>query len=435
MTAPLHDYQELGVEFLRHQPAAGLFLDCGYGKTRIVLEALEDRHLPALVVAPKRVAEHVWHAERDKWRPDLTLERAIGDPQERRRSLDAGAAVTVVSRDNLGDVRSRYKTLVIDELSGYKSKGARWKAARNLARQAENVWGLTGTPAPNGLMDLFYQVQLLDGGQRFDTSIQRFRDRYFNPGRRLPTGTIISWTLKDGAEAAIHKAIEDICLSITDRLVLPPITGNVIEFDLPPKVRAAYKEFERELLIDLDLLGGDVHTAANNAVLTGKLSQITAGFLYQDNRAQVPDQLHALKLDALAEVRAGTSDNLLVFYRFTEERDAIMERHPEAVPITKTGAIEAWSRGEVPMLLAHPAGAAHGLNLQDGGHTIVWMTLDWSLEIWRQANARLYRQGQQHPVVIHVIEASHTIDGFIRQRVQSKKVTHDSLIAHLASPV
>lgn len=433
----LHPYQELARDFLRQHREAGLFLDMGYGKTAITLSALEPRHLPVLVVAPKRVAEHVWPVERELWRPDLRLALAAGDPQIRRQALDSTADIYVIGRDNLKDIkRSKFKTVVFDELSGYRDRNtSRWKYGRKLAQQAENVWGLTGTPTPNGLLDLWAQLYLLDGGQRLDTAVTRYRERYFLPGRRIQSGMVVSWHLKPTAEAAIHRKIDDICLSIVDEIELPPITYNRIYVSIPASVRGAYKEFAKELLVDLDVLGGEVHTAANAAVLTGKLSQLTAGFLYSDEGTHQHDWLHNAKLDALSEVRDGTGDNLLVFYRFQAELHALRQRFPEAWHLDDAGAIAAWNRGEVPMLLAHPQSAAHGLNLQHGGHTIVWHSLDWSLEIWLQANARLYRQGQKKPVVVHIIEVERSIDTVIDKRLQGKKFTQDALIEHLASPL
>ena len=432
----LHPYQELARDFLRQHTEAGLFLDMGYGKTAITLAALEPRHLPALVVAPKRVAEHVWPAERELWRPDLSLALAAGDPSKRIDALREHADVTVIGRDNLKEAQPVYRTVVFDELSGYKDRNTnRWKAGRRLAMRAEHVWGLTGTPSPNGLLDLWAQLYLLDGGQRLDTSLVRYRERYFFPGRRIQNGTVVEWLLKPLADQAIHRKIDDICLSIVDEIELPPITYNRIQVSIPASVRSAYREFQRELLVNLEMLGGDVHTAANAAVLTGKLSQLTAGFLYSDEGTHQHDWLHNAKLDALTEVRDGTGDNLLVFYRFQAELAALRKRFPEAWHLDDAGAIQAWNRGEVPMLLTHPQSAAHGLNLQHGGHTIVWHSLDWSLEIWQQANARLFRQGQKHPVVVHIIEVERSIDAVIDKRLQGKKFTQDALIEHLASPL
>lgn len=436
VTPPLHDYQELAISFLRHQPRAGLFLDCGYGKTRIVLEALEPRHLPALVVAPKRVAEQVWPEERDLWRPGLSMALAVGNPNQRKAALAQQADITVIGRDSLKDItKPNYRTVVFDELSAYKSKNVRWKQGHRVSKNADTIWGLTGTPSPNGMMDVWAQVLLLDEGARLGRNITIFRDRYFNPGRRLPTGTVIEWKIRPESADAIHRKIEDICLSITDKIKLPDITYNRISVEISKPIRDAYIEYKRELLVDLEMLGGDVHTAANQAVLTGKLSQMTAGFLYKDNRGDGYTWLHDGKLEALQEVRAGTEDNLLVFYRFGAERDAIATKFPGARHISEKGVIQDWNAGKVPMLLSHPASAAHGLNLQHGGHTIVWMSLDWSLELWHQANSRLHRQGQDNPVMIHIVEVTNSIDRFILRRIHGKKDVQDSLMNHLASPM
>jgi len=273
----LRPNQELARDFLRNaHRGSGLFIDMGFGKTYATLAALEPRHLPALVVAPKRVCEHVWPEETSKWRPDLTLALAAGDPAKRARALDARADLTVISRDNLGDIKRQYPTIILDESSGFKDRStARWKAANRISKNAQHVWELTGTPSPNGYLDLWAQVYLLDRGERLDTSLTRFRSRYFFPGRSLPSGVVVDWVLRDEADANIRRKIEDICLSmeISDEHI--PIF-NQVEVDLPPAVRRHYKEFEKELVLNLELLGGEVYSAANAAILTNKLSQVTA---------------------------------------------------------------------------------------------------------------------------------------------------------------
>lgn len=445
----LRDYQEVAVQFLQGRPQAGLFLDMGLGKTAIVLSALEDRHLPALVVAPKRVAEDVWDVERDLWRPDLSIARAVGEADEREAALRAGADITVISRDNFGDAedirpRVKYRTLVVDELSGFKTKtSVRWRTARRMINQLKipHVWGLTGTPVSNGYMDLFAQVALLDGGERLGLNQQTYTNRYFTPGRTIASGRVVSWDPKPEAEDRIKEKIEDICLSMeTDgRVQLPPITYNTINVKLPRKAAAAYNDLTAQLIADLRLVfsGGQVHTAANAAVLLGKQAQITAGFLYSDDKdlGEPTQHLHMAKIDAVKEIVEATDSPVLVFYRFTEERELLLKHVKGAVSINSANSIKRWNRGEIPVLVAHPQSAGHGLNLQHGGHTVVWTTLTWALEDWEQANKRVYRSGQKHPVVIHRIMVEGSVDYLTAASLETKAFTQDELLAYLESPI
>jgi SNF2 family DNA or RNA helicase len=407
----------------------------GLGKTAISLSAIEDRHLPALVVAPKRVAEHVWPAERSLWRPDLTLALAAGSPAQRKAALEEKADITVISRDNLADAKPGYKTVILDELSSFKNRGSqRWKTARKLTTAAEHVWGLTGTPSPNGYLDLWAQVFLLDRGSRLGTALGGYRERFFVARGQLPSGVLINWTPRPGAEARIRSLIEDMCLymSSEDELNMPPVIHNRVEVDLPPAARRQYDVFKLDLVLELET---GVHSASSAAVLTNKLSQVSAGFVYSDEQDGTYTPLHSAKLEALGEIVEGTGDNILVFYNFIAEAERIRAAFPQARMIDEPGVLAAWSRGEVPMMLAHPASAGHGLNLQTGGHTMVWMSNTWDLELYQQACARLARQGQKHPVVIHSIECSRTVDLVISQRLRSKTVSQKTLLDHLRSPL
>lgn len=435
----LHGYQELAVQFLHQHPRAGLFLSMGLGKSAITLTALTADHLPALVVAPKRVCEYTWPAESALWRPDLTVAVAAGAPSQRRAALASGADVTVISRDNLADALPYlpYRTVVLDEISSFKDRSTkRWKAARKLVKPATNVWGLTGTPAPNGLLGLWAQMFLVDRGERLGTTLTGYRSRYFTPNGQLPSGVIIDWRLRPEAEENIHHLLSDICLSMDDEhLDLPPVTYNALQFPLPSAARAQYKELKDTLVLDLELLGAEIYSAANAAVLTNKLSQVTAGFIYSDEQDGTYTSLHSAKLDILQEIVDGTGDNLLVFYGFKAEAARIRQTFPQARFLDDPGAIDAWNRREVPILLAHPASAGHGLNLQHGGSTVVWMTQPWDLELWLQANARIARQGQKYPVVIHTLEAESTVDGLVAARLQDKTFTQEALLDHLRSPM
>lgn len=440
----LRDYQIAAVEHLQTNPRAGLFLDMGLGKTATVLRAITPDHLPVLVVAPKRVASHVWPAEQVKWRPDLSLTLVAGTPAKREEALQWGlllSDVVVISQEFLGEVPAgHFRTVVIDELSGYKTrKTARWKAARTICKTADYVWGLTGTPAPNGLLNLWGQLYLLDSGERLGTGITHYRDRYFNPGMRLPNGVIANWTLKPGAQEAIHEKIKDICLSIGSegRLHLPEVTYNQIEVPLDPGSRKHYAALDADLTTSLDILGEEQMVSAGNAAaLFGRLSQITAGFLYPD--VDDPDgvqvNLHEAKIDALREVVEGTGSPVLAFYRFREgEAERISKAFPQSRRIDGPGdPIADWNAGKVPLLLAHPASAGHGLNLQDGGHTIVWTSPTWDLEHWEQGNGRLIRSGQKNPVVVHTLVSPGTVDIPMVRRIETKASVQDALMEYLA---
>lgn len=439
----LHDYQEVARDFLRGRPQAGLFLDLGLGKTAVALTSLEERHLPALAIAPKRVAENVWQEERDLWRPDLGISLAVGEPAKRRAALDAGADLTVISRDNLKDaIGRRYKTIILDELSSFKGghSAARWKGARKITTLAENVWGLTGTPAPNGYLDLWPQIFLLDRGERLGTSVVGYRNRYFISTQQIWNGkqyVDVGYELREGAEEKIKGLIEDICLYMeaADYLPLEEPTFNTIELKLPPGIRKLYDQMRKDLVLDMELLGGEIFSAANQAILSNKLCQITAGFIFSDAQDGTFTELHRIKLDALQEIRDGTGDNLLVFYNFIPEMQRIRQTFPEAVMLDEPGAYAAWNRGEIPMMLCHPASAGHGLNLQRGGHTIVWSSLTWDLELFLQANGRLARQGQQHPVIIHKLIFPDTVDVVQDDRLAGKETTQDGFLDHMRSPI
>lgn len=443
----LHDYQKVGVSFLKHQDRAGLFLDMGLGKTCITLSTLEERHLPVLVVAPKRVRDEVWPEEVATWRPDLSIALASGSPAQRQKALTSSADIVVIGRDVLQDAvphALRFKTFVMDELSSFKNKKAiRWRAAHRIAKVVPHVWGLTGTPSPNGLMDLWPQMFLLDEGKRLGRTLTIYRQRFFFVAKQMPSGIVTEWGLQEGAEQRIHSLIDDIALSMQSegRIHLPEFTLNKVKVHLPPAAKKIYERLERDLVVDLDLLGGEIHTAKNAAVLSAKLSQVTAGFLYHDDldirdNPTSHDWVHNTKMDALDEIIEGTDSPLLVFYRFKAERDRILAKYPQA-ETTDTPDVQArWNAGKIPLLLAHPASAGHGLNLQKGpGHTMVWTTLPWSLEEWDQANKRLHRQGQKNPVVCHVLHTPNTVDQVVWSRLVEKKSVQQALMDYLESVI
>ena len=449
MPAPrLHDYQHVALKHLHRNPKAALMLDMGLGKTAVTLSSLTADHLPVLVTAPKRVAENVWEHEARIWRPDLSVRVAKGTPAQRLDALRSGADVVVIGRDNLKDatgaVSRRFRTLVLDEMSGFKARQSiRWRSAKKITASPsiKHVWGLTGTPSPNGLLDLWAQMYLLDGGLRLGSTLTEYRTRYFTPGRQLANGVITEWLLRPGMDKKIHSLLEDICLSMESegRITLPPVTFNKVSVPLPPTVRKLYKTLKDDLVVDLDMLGGEIHSAKNAATLSGKLSQLAAGFLYVDDadlREGKYDKIHTEKIQAVQEIVNGTGSPVLVFYRFKAEKEMLLKAFEgNAATMDEDNIIERWNAGKVPVLLAHPASAGHGLNLQSGGHTAIWTTLPWSLEEWEQANARLARQGQKNPVVIHVLLSPKTLDAHILKALETKASVQDALLAHLESPL
>lgn len=417
------------------------------GKTAISLSALEEHHLPALVIAPKLVAETVWTEEARIWRPDLTVEVAAGAPKKRAEVINGTADIVALGRDNILDamdaVRAgKFKTIILDELSGFKnSKTKRFKAMKQIRKYAKHIWGLTGTPSPNGYMDLWSQIYLLDGGDRLYNSITAYRNRFFSPGRQMNNGIITEWILRPGSEGRINSLIEDLCLSMgtEGRVTLPPITHNTIKLDLPSRAKKIYKDMQTTLVADLDILGGEIHTAQNAAVLSSKLSQITSGFLYHDDadlRNGTYQDIHSDKIDTVKRIIDETGSPVIVFYRFKAELERLQKAlGPIAHTVKEPDIVRKWNAGKIPVLLAHPQSAGHGLNLQHGGHTIVWATDTWSLEEYQQANKRVARNGQKHPVVIHHIVMRGTVDEAIARRLNEKVTVQQALLDYLESPL
>jgi SNF2 family DNA or RNA helicase len=441
VTLALHAYQCEARDYLQARSRAALWLDMGLGKTAVTLSALTPAHLPALVVGTKRIAQEVWPVETPLWRPDLSLQLVAGSPAVRRRALEVPTDLTVIGRDVLADAvpyAGRFRTLVLDESSGFKSRGsARWKAAAKIAQEVDYVWELTGTPSPNGLLDLWAQVFLLDGGERLGKTLGGFRGRYFRPGRVLPSGVVTQWIIREGSADTIHRKVADICLSMSaeGRLDLPPVNYNRVRVPLAPEVAAMYDQLEEDFVLEHDLLG-EVHSASTAAALSTKLSQITAGFIYNDDGAGGYEILHSAKVDAVREIVEGTGSPVLVFYRFKAELAMLREALGKAAhTIDEPDIVARWNRGEVPVLLAHPASAGHGLNLQRGGHTLVWTSGTWSLEEYLQGNGRLARQGQTSPVVIHHLVSPGTVDLALHARLREKKSVQQALLDYVAAKV
>lgn len=446
-----HDYQRYCINRLIAEPALGLFLDMGLGKTVITLTAVNDLRYnrfavhKVLVIAPKKVAEDTWIREAEKW-DHLKLLRVVpvlGGTAKRVRALNTPGDVYVVSRDNVQWLVDYYRNdwpfdmVVIDELSSFKNPRAKRFRSLCLVRgHVKRICGLTGTPAPNGLIDLWSQMYLLDGGKRLGPRIGGYRERYFSPAARS-RDVVFSYEPIPGAERQIQERIQDICISLSakDYLKLPERIDNVIHVALDARTRKAYEQFEKEMLLEVDESTLDAGSAA---VLSGKLLQFCNGAVYDSERN--PVEVHGEKLDVLREiVEAAQGRPVLVFYNFQHDRERIRQSlEKRGVPIEELkgpDVITRWNRREIPVLLAHPASAAYGLNLQAGGNTIVWFGLNWSLELYQQANARLYRQGQKEPVIVHHLVVDGGVDAMVMEALQSKRVTQDSLLEALKARI
>lgn len=448
MKAILHPYQEYSKNFILDHPYCALLLDMGLGKTLSSLTAIDELlHTfeiieNVLVIAPLSVAEKTWTDEIEKWDhlQHLTFSKVLGNPKQREEALFKKADVYLINRENVEWLVNYYqrnwpfKTVIIDELSSFKSSSAkRFKALRKVRPKMDRVIGLTGTPSPNSLMDLWAQMYLLDQGERLGKTITQYRNKYFVPAQK--NGNIVySWQLIPGAEEAIYNKISDICVSMKakDYLRLPPRTENIIELDLNPTSWKQYKELEREYVLELEET--DV-VASNAATLSNKLLQLSNGAVYDENGDG--REIHQEKLNALERViEDAQGQSVLVFYQYQHDLERIQARFKQAKALNVSdGDIEKWNEGKIPLLLAHPQSAGHGLNLQKGGHIIVWFGLTWSLEFYQQANARLDRQGQTQPVIIHHLVTKGTIDEQVIKALQAKEQGQSALMAAVKAKI
>ena len=389
-----------------------------------------------LVIAPKRVAQDTWSREHEKWDhlKELRIELMTGDRRQRAEALDRDADVYVIGRDNVRWLVEHlggkwpFDMVVIDELSSFKNpRAVRFKMLRRVIVKSERVIGLTGTPSPNGLMDLWAEIYLLDRGERLGRTLGIYRETYFRPGARNGY-TVYRWDPRPGAAKQIRAKLADLCVSMSaeDYLELPDRMDNVIHVQLSDKEMALYKQMEQEQLLQMD--GEDV-VALSAAAVMNKLLQIANGRVYSDEHAVV--NVHSKKLEALEELVDTTDGPVLVFYSYQHDLEAIREAFPDARMLSKPSDIDDWNAGRVRMLLAHPASVGYGLNLQDGGHVIVWYGLTWSLELYQQANARLHRQGQKMPVIVHHLVADGTADEQVLRALEKKDTSQAALLAAL----
>lgn len=440
-----HDYQAFAIDYIETHPAAAVLLDMGLGKTVITLTAIANLLFDSfqahrvLVIAPLRVARDTWPAEIQKWDHlnGLTYSVIIGTQQERMAALRKQADIYLINRENTqwlienSGMPFNYDMVVIDELSSFKSwQAKRFKALMKVRPFVKRVVGLTGTPSSNGLMDLFAEFRLLDMGQRLGRFIGQYRNAFFKPDRM--NGPIVySYKPLPGAEEEIYRRIGDITISMKacGHLKMPELITTNYEVEMSPKEREHYEALKQELALSLP--DGEV-TAANAAVLTGKLLQLSSGAIYGDDGSVI--HIHDRKLDALEDIIEGMNGRpLLVGYWFKHDLQRITQRLNEVgIPyerLDSEASLKRWNIGQIQVGLAHPASTGHGLNLQDGGNTICWFSPTWSLELYQQMNARLYRQGQKaKTVVITHIVTKGTVDSRVLKALAEKDRNQEALI-------
>ena len=438
-----HKYQAYAIDFIEQNNIAAVLLEMGLGKTVITLTAIDNLLFDyflvhkVLIIAPLRVARDTWPAEIIKWDhiQEISYSVVVGTLDERLAALNKRADLYIINRENvqwlINEIKFDYDMVVIDELSSFKNHQAkRFKSLMKVRPKVDRIVGLTGTPASNGLMDLWAQFKLLDMGKRLGKFITAFRNEYFVPDKR--NGQIIySYSLREGSEERIYKAIGDITISMKaeDYLTMPDLINTTVLVHLNPQETKIYKDMKKKLLIELK----DVEiTAANAASLSGKLSQMASGAIYDNDKNIIT--LHDRKLDALEDIiEAANGSPILVAYWFKHDLDRIIDRLSRLKlnysTLFKTEHIEKWNKGEYQIGLIHPASAGHGLNLQFGGYNIVWFSIPWSLELYQQTNARLYRQGQKSNIVViqHIVTKG-TIDEKILTALSSKDKVQSALI-------
>ena len=444
-----HEYQKYAIDFVESHKESALLLDLGLGKSSIALTAINDLLFDyflvhkVLVVAPIRVCINTWTSEIKKWDHlrDLKYSLCVGDERTRKRALYADADVFIINRENVewlinkSGVRFDFDMIVVDELSSFKNgKSKRFQALLKVRPLVKRIVGLTGTPSSNGLMDLWAEYRLLDLGKRLGRFITHYRETYFVPDKRNQE-IVFSYKPKLGAEEEIYRKIEDITISMKaiDHLQMPKLIVNDYKVELDAKEREQYESLSKTLVLEL---GDEDITVANAGVLSNKLLQMASGSLYFEDHSFV--EIHDKKLDALEDLIEGANgESLLVAYWFKSDLERIikrLQRIKEKTDISfevldKPSVIEKWNKGEINVGLIHPQSAGHGLNLQEGGHQLIWFSLTWSLELYQQTIGRLYRQGQtSKSVVITRIVAKDTIDEDVIKALDKKERTQDALI-------
>ena len=436
-----HDYQRYATDFILAHPEAAILLDMGLGKSVISLTAIWELCLNrfeigrVLVIAPLRVARDTWPAEIQKWDHlrGLTYSVVVGTEKERRAALMRSASVFIINRENIqwlvedSGIPFAFDMIVIDELSSFKSwQAKRFKSLLKVRPDVKRIVGLTGTPSSNGLMDLWAEFRILDLGKRLGRFITHYRDAFFLPDKRNQQ-QVFTYKPRPGAEEEIYRRISDMTISMraTDHLKMPERVENRVVVRMDDREREIYDRMKADLIVQIK---GQEIDAVNAAALSGKLCQMANGASYTEDHSVV--QIHDQKLDALEDLIEGANGKpLLVAYWFKHDLARIQKRFPQAREIRTSKDITDWNAGDIPVALIHPASAGHGLNLQAGGNTLVWFGLTWSLELYQQTNARLWRQGQTAgTVIIHHIITEDTIDERIMDALERKDKTQSALI-------
>lgn len=432
-----HEYQEYAKNRIVQDEACGLFLEPGLGKTVITLTAIWELLFDyfdirkVLVVAPLRVAENTWSEELEKWDhlSGLRLAKVLGSEKERKLAMTKEADVYIVNRENIGWLCEHYEfdfdMLVIDELSSFKSpQSKRFKALRKKRPGIRRVVGLTGTPSSNGLMDLWSEVYLLDQGKRLGRTIGTYRSDFFVPDK-MNGYVVYSYKPRPNAETFIYGALSSLCMSMKsqDYLTLPERLERDVVVKLPEAAKAQYKTLERDMVLGLEK---GVIDAVNAAVLSNKLLQMASGAVYDEHKETI--RIHDAKLDALEDlIESANGKPVLVYYGYQHDKARLAARFP--VRELKTPQdFRDWNDGLIPIAIAHPASMGHGLNLQRGGSTVIWFSLPWSLELYQQANARLWRQGQKDTVVVFRLIADETVDRDVIKALEKKDLSQTGLM-------
>lgn len=442
-----HNYQQYCIDRIINDKAVGLFLDMGLGKTAITLSAIKKlkyeywRSAKVLVIAPKKVAESTWSKEAAKWKElcSLRFSFVLGSAEKRLKALNTPADVYMINRENVMWLVDHYRnawpfdTVIIDESSSFKNHQAkRFKALKAVRSHIDRIVLLTGTPTSRGLMDLWAQIYLLDCGKRLGRNITAYREAFFVPDKRNRT-TIFSYAPKDGAEETIYNAISDICVSMKaeDYLELPELVYNDIPVKLDTAAQKAYDRLERDTLLPVD---DTVITAGSAAVLRGKLLQLCNGAVYDEDKNVM--QIHDCKIEALLEtVEQLNGQHAIICYNFQHDKTRLLEAlkatHLTVKVYEGKAEEDAWNAGDIDLLLVQPASCGYGLNLQEGGHHIIWFGLTDSLELYQQTNKRLHRQGQPYPVIVHHLLVQGGTDEDVIKSLGGKADVQDSLLEAL----
>jgi len=436
----LLEYQKKAADFVIDNSECGLFLEMGLGKTAIVLSAINFLLMTGevhkvLVIAPLKVAQSTWKQEGAKWIQfqSLRFSMVLGSKKERMDALREKADIYVTNRENVvwlcAELKSHHRDkwpfdmVVLDELSSFKSpKAKRFRALRHFRPQMKRVVGLTGTPVGNGYMDLWAEMYLIDYGKSLGRTFTAYRREYFYA---LPRNGYAEYRIKKNAEKEIQQKISKrtICMRSEDYLELPPVVKNVDSIYLPTNAQSAYDEMEKKCVLEMS--GAEI-TAVNAAVVISKLLQISSGFIYDEDG--ITHRVHNEKIKRLIEIMDTATSPVLVFYNFKADAEILKQTFPQARYLQTDQDVQDWNAGNIPLLLAHPKSVGYGLNLQAGGHNVIWYDLTWSLEQYQQANARLHRMGQKHTVVINYLICSGTAEETVYKRLKAKKVSQDDLM-------